>query len=57
MTSAANQVMVQQWQMAVLGPAYLFGSVLALLALGQLAAMAPAWRAAQVEPALATRSV
>ena len=54
---AANQLMVQQWQMAVLGPVYLFGSIAVLLALGQVAALAPAWRAAQVEPELATRSV
>ena len=53
----ANQQMVQHLQMHVLSPAYLLGSVLALALLGQFAALAPAWRAAQVEPALATRSV
>jgi putative ABC transport system permease protein len=53
----ANQQMVQQLEMKVLAPGYLLGSVVALALLGQLAALAPAWRAAQVEPALATRSV
>lgn len=53
----ANQQMVQQLEMKALAPGYLLASVVALALLGQLAALAPAWRAAQVEPALATRSV
>jgi putative ABC transport system permease protein len=53
----ANQQMVQQLEMKALAPAYLAASVVALALLGQFAALAPAWRAAQIEPALATRSV
>ncbi len=54
---AANQLMVQHYQMAALDPAYLLASALALWLLGLVAAAIPAWRAACIAPALATRSV
>lgn len=53
----ANHLMVQHYQMKALEVGYLAGGVVAVWLLGLLAALMPAWRAAQVSPSLATRSV
>ena len=45
-----------QYQLPRLDLYYLVGGVLGLWALGQLAAWQPAWRAAKVSPAMATRN-
>lgn len=53
----ANHLMVQHYQMMALNGGYLVGGVVAVWLLGLLAALVPAWRAAQISPSLATRSV
>ncbi|WP_115720283.1 ABC transporter permease [Gallaecimonas mangrovi] len=57
LTLAANHLMVQHYQMKALAPSYLVIGVIMVWLLGMLAALVPAWRAAQISPALATRSV
>ncbi|KFZ39031.1 hypothetical protein HR45_01125 [Shewanella mangrovi] len=54
---ALNQLMVQHYQMSALPLSYILFSMLAVLLLGLLAALVPAWRSSLVSPALATRSV
>jgi putative ABC transport system permease protein len=54
---AANLWMVSSFEMQRLNPSYAFVGALAVLALGQLAVLWPALRAASIPPALATRSV
>jgi putative ABC transport system permease protein len=53
---AANLWMVSSFEMQRLHPVYAFLGALAVLALGQLAVLWPALRAASIPPALATRS-
>jgi putative ABC transport system permease protein len=54
---ALNQLLVSQLEMARLPPGYLAGGACVLWALGVLAVYGPAWRAAGISPAVATRSV
>jgi putative ABC transport system permease protein len=54
---AANLWMVSSFEMQRLNPAYVLVGALAVLALGQLAVLWPALRAASIPPALATRGV
>jgi len=51
-----NQLLVTRLEMARLPLGYLVAGALVLWALGILAAYGPAWRAASISPALATRS-
>jgi putative ABC transport system permease protein len=52
-----NHLLVAKLEMARLPGGYLIGGVLVFWALGVLAAYGPAWRAASISPATATRSV
>lgn len=52
-----NQLMMQHYQMTALPLSYLLGSMLAVIVLGLVAAVIPAWRSSFVSPAVATRSV
>ncbi len=52
-----NRLLVTHLQLSPLPPYYLVGGALALWALGILAVSGPAWRAAGIPPATATRSV
>jgi putative ABC transport system permease protein len=54
---AVNQLLVSKLEMARLPVAYLVGGAVVFWALGILAAYGPAWRAASISPATATRSV
>ncbi|MEO7478013.1 MAG: FtsX-like permease family protein [Lysobacteraceae bacterium] len=54
---ALNQLLVSELELPRLPVAYLGFGMLALWALGLLAVLGPAWRAARVPPAVATRSV
>jgi putative ABC transport system permease protein len=54
---AANLWMVRSFEMQRLHPMYAVFGALAVLALGQLAVLWPALRAASIPPAIATRSV
>ncbi|WP_341502448.1 FtsX-like permease family protein [Gallaecimonas sp. GXIMD4217] len=54
---ALNGLLVQHYQLPPLPLPYLLGSLAALVVLGQLSALAPALKAAQISPATATRSV
>jgi putative ABC transport system permease protein len=54
---ALNQLLVSALEVPRLPLAYLPGGVVALWVLGLLAAWGPAWRAARIPPAEATRSV
>lgn len=54
---AINQLLVSKLEMARLPGGYLIGGALVFWALGVLAAYGPAWRAASISPATATRSV
>jgi putative ABC transport system permease protein len=54
---AANLWMVSSFEMQRLNPVYAIVGALAVLALGQLAVLWPALRAASIPPALATRGV
>ncbi len=51
-----NQLLVSKLEMARLPLEYLVGGAVLLWALGVLAVYGPAWRAASISPALATRS-
>lgn len=51
-----NQLLVRQLEMTRLPPVYLVTGAFMFWALGILAAYGPAWRAAGISPALATRS-
>ena len=51
-----NQLLVSKLEMARLPLEYLAGGAVLLWALGVLAVYGPAWRAASISPALATRS-
>lgn len=51
-----NQLLVIELEMARLPLGYLLGGASALILLGLVAAYGPAWRAAGISPALATRS-
>jgi len=51
-----NQLLVSKLEMARLPLEYLVGGAVMLWALGVLAVYGPAWRAASISPALATRS-
>ena len=53
---ALNQLLVSQLEMARLPLEYLAGGGLVFWALGVIAVYGPAWRAASISPALATRS-
>lgn len=52
-----NQLLVTQFDMRKLPLTYLLWSPLLFCLLGMVAALAPAWRAARIAPATATRSV
>jgi putative ABC transport system permease protein len=52
-----NQLLVTQFDMRKLPLSYLLWSPLLFCLLGMVAALAPAWRAARIAPATATRSV
>jgi putative ABC transport system permease protein len=54
---ALNQLLVSKLEMARLPAGYLIGGAVVFWALGILAAYGPAWRAASISPATATRSV
>jgi putative ABC transport system permease protein len=54
---ALNQLLVSQLEMARLPAGYLVAGSLGFWLLGVLAAYGPAWRAASISPATATRSV
>lgn len=54
---ALNHLLVQHYQLPAMPVGYLLVSVGALLVLGQLSALMPAIKAAQISPATATRSV
>ncbi|HEY2346193.1 MAG TPA: FtsX-like permease family protein [Xanthomonadaceae bacterium] len=54
---ALNQLLVSKLELQRLPLGYVGGGMLALWALGLLAVLGPAWRAARVPPAVATRSV
>ncbi len=54
---ALNLFLVRQIALPTLPPIYLAGAAATLLLLGVLAVLGPAWRAASVSPAVATRSV
>jgi putative ABC transport system permease protein len=54
---ALNQLLVSKLEMARLPGGYLIGGAVVFWALGILAAYGPAWRAASISPATATRSV
>ncbi|WKE65420.1 ABC transporter permease [Gallaecimonas kandeliae] len=54
---ALNRLLVQHYQLPALPLGYLLGSLGALVVLGQLSALLPAFKAAQIPPATATRSV
>jgi len=54
---ALNQLLVSKLEMARLPPGYLAFGALGFWLLGVLAAYGPAWRAASISPATATRSV
>ena len=51
-----NQLLVSQFEMARLPPGYLVTGAALFWALGVLAVYGPAWRAASISPAIATRS-
>ncbi|MBS0211922.1 MAG: ABC transporter permease [Proteobacteria bacterium] len=57
MAFAINMLLMAHYELPRLPLFYLPTGALALWALGQLAVLAPAWRAAAVPPAVATRSV
>jgi putative ABC transport system permease protein len=52
-----NHLLVSKLEMARLPGGYLIGGAVVFWALGVLAAYGPAWRAASISPATATRSV
>jgi putative ABC transport system permease protein len=54
---ALNQLLVSKLEMARLPPGYLAAGSLGFWLLGVLASYGPAWRAASISPATATRSV
>jgi putative ABC transport system permease protein len=54
---ALNHLLVSKLEMARLPSGYLIGGAVVFWALGILAAYGPAWRAASISPATATRSV
>jgi putative ABC transport system permease protein len=54
---ALNHLLVSKLEMARLPVGYLIGGAVVFWALGILAAYGPAWRAASISPATATRSV
>jgi putative ABC transport system permease protein len=54
---ALNQLLVSKLEMARLPGGYLVGGAVVFWALGILASYGPAWRAASISPATATRSV
>ncbi len=54
---ALNHLLVSKLEMARLPGGYLIGGAVVFWALGILAAYGPAWRAASISPATATRSV
>jgi putative ABC transport system permease protein len=54
---ALNQLLVSKLEMARLPGGYLIGGAVVFWLLGILAAYGPAWRAASISPATATRSV
>ena len=51
-----NQYLVSKVELARLPIVYLVGAMVAVWALGVIAVLGPAWRAASVPPAIATRS-
>jgi putative ABC transport system permease protein len=51
-----NQLLVTKLEMARLPPEYMLGGAAVFLALGVAAVYGPAWRAATISPAMATRS-
>jgi putative ABC transport system permease protein len=53
---ALNQLLVSKLEMARLPLEYLVAGGLVFWALGVIAVYGPAWRAASISPALATRS-
>jgi putative ABC transport system permease protein len=54
---ALNQLLVSKLEMARLPGSYLIGGAVVFWVIGILAAYGPAWRAASISPATATRSV
>jgi putative ABC transport system permease protein len=54
---ALNQLLVSKLELARLPPGYLVGGAVLFWLLGVFAAYGPAWRAASISPATATRSV
>jgi putative ABC transport system permease protein len=55
LAAALNIWLIGRFEMTRLGPAYLIGSGVVMLLLGQIAVLWPAMRAAQIPPALAIR--
>lgn len=53
---ALNQLLVSKLEMAKLPPEYMLAGAAVFLALGVAAVYGPAWRAATISPAMATRS-
>ncbi|TKB50438.1 FtsX-like permease family protein [Ferrimonas sediminicola] len=56
-TFALNQLLMHHYELSRLPPSYLWLTLAGLVTLSQLAAAAPAIKAARVSPALATRSI
>lgn len=56
LTVGLNQALVSLVELERLPPVYVLAGMLALWVLGLFAALGPAWRAASVSPAIATRS-
>ena len=56
MAIGLNQYLISKVELARLPLPYVVGGMLAVWALGVIAVLGPAWRAASVPPAIATRS-
>ncbi|MCV6615308.1 MAG: FtsX-like permease family protein, partial [Cellvibrionaceae bacterium] len=52
-----NHYLMQNYALERLQPSFIFGTILLVLAISQLATLLPALKAASVSPAIATRTV